>query len=68
MSHNENIDLKILQDNLLDINSKDIPNNVLDKFFDLKNEIGSRPLGIAYYKSKYFFIDTGGTIYKVVSS
>jgi hypothetical protein len=51
--------------NIQDINSKNIPPNILEAFFKLKEEIGSLPMGISFIEGEgYFFIDTSANVYK----
>lgn len=48
--------LATLEKNLLDINNDVIPKKVMDKFWAIKEEIGSRPLGISKTEGIYYIV------------
>ena len=58
------IDIFTLDDHLVDVLSKDIPKEVSDKFWALKEELGSLPMGIAYYPDQgWYIVDSMGSIF-----
>lgn len=48
--------LTVLEKNLLDINNDAIPKIVMDKFWELKEVLGTKPLGIARIDSVFYII------------
>lgn len=52
-----NLEYEELEKNLVDLNNeKDIPKAVLDKFWEIKEEKGSLPMGISFFNNKDWYI------------
>lgn len=62
------IDLNELDSYLKDINSNEIPKHVLSAFYGIKQDLGSHPLGIAYFRDKgWYIVDSMGEVFGYIS-
>jgi hypothetical protein len=57
------MDTSILSKNLLDLNGNEIPQEILENFYKIKEKIGSTPMGISLVDGIFYIIDSSGKIY-----
>ena len=59
-----NLDPDTLNSYLKNINSDEIPEHILNSFWEVKKDLGSLPLGIAFFpKEGWFIVDGQGSVY-----